>query len=206
MSRPALLLLPGLLRWSLCVSTVLWKVCSLLLHGGRQLYILDSQRSQWVPVMTQSQQESVSKDTKTFTETFQTTPAAQSSSLEHSEHVAQQQTILTVFISLNILLHFGAMRRQYRRRAFSCIVKKLWVFLFENERFEPTAEITVRENQWILCSLFVLVRADFLFGLLSQSPASVVVYVSKGDRMLQTKRLPESAFLHAFQLSELSGT
>lgn len=132
MSRPALLLLPGLLRWSLCVSTVLWKVCSLLLHGGRQVYSLDSQQSQWISVVTQSQQESVSKHTKTFTETFQTTPAVQSSSLEHSEHIAQQRTILTFLLSLNILLHFRAMRRQYRRRAFSYFVKKLCVFLFEN--------------------------------------------------------------------------
>lgn len=58
------------------------------------------------------------------------------------------------------------------------------------------------ENQWILCSLFVLVKDDFLFGLLSQSPASVAVYVCKGDHILQTKCLPETAFLHTFQLSE----
>lgn len=60
------------------------------------------------------------------------------------------------------------------------------------ERFKAIAEITVTENQLILCSLFVLVKDDFLFGLLSQSLASVVIYVCESDHMIQTKSLPET--------------
>lgn len=67
-------------------------------------FVENSNSLQWTPLMTQSQHEIVSKQTKTVTDTFQKISC--STAVDPTAHYVPD----VATESLNIPLHFGAMR------------------------------------------------------------------------------------------------
>ena len=139
-----------------------------------QLYSLDPPKLQWTPAMTQRQHDNVFKHNKSLTET------SFKPLLQYKHPLC---CVLTVFKTIPAVI-------KSQRYAAS-----LWMYeggsaevgSFENvERFR---KLKINTVFFLMRCLFV--RDDVLFGLLSQSSASLEVWVRKGESKPQIKVLSE---------------